>query len=337
MPDQTRPETDQTAQSPRHKTALVVALCIAGIAIAVCVGLLFYICQLKTYQDEELGATAPPAVVDVRALMSLNQSWTLSRYAVRYFNPNADDFLYYVFAGKDDVSVYEETYPGEIIDEVTATYASASDDHLYLFCMDYGELYFERGDIYGELDASISDEQADEILREVMQLHGLPTGNLVFGGRAGESLSAGSESAFYYDLQSVDGVPFSSYNLGVFAMLDGPDVVCLSYTNIDAGSMTPTGAPCQTLTGAQAAQVLLDLPEDYLALYDYGDLTFEKAELVYDVVRVKGDASKGVLTPLWELTSQNGIIFQIDAITGALLDGASPYCFTQAQWAGQWE
>ncbi|MBQ2818387.1 MAG: hypothetical protein IJF16_10720 [Clostridia bacterium] len=276
------------------------------------------------YDDEQ--------VIDISALESMTEAALVNRYCATFVNVDAEPLVYYVFGLLDDVTYYTDVYEGEVAKETTVIWTSDSDITKYMSCMEYGELYFERGDVYESGKVTRTPEQVDKMVREVLSLHGVPNDNLVFGGKASNAFYDAGENMYYYYVDSLAGLPVSHYNLGIFVMAN-EDITALSYKNI-SDEVSVTGDMHQTISAYEAAQKIFELSEEELRFYD--DLIFESAQLVYDIVGVKDHPDKGVLTPMWELYTKDNTVLQVDAITGDIIDGLSVPYFTIDQYNGNW-
>ncbi len=315
------------------KRSVIIISALAAIVL-ITLGI-FAVEFVRARTGDEIGEHDGPerdAVLSIEALSGMTETYDVQKYAAKYLNVEAEAFLYYIFGMAEDVYIYEESYDGEVITEITRTWASESDYTRYLFHLEFGQLYFERGDIEEVGRPGVRAERAESLIREVLQLHGAKDGNLIFDESGRELFPGEREDVFCLRLEPIDGLRVSLSSLGVSAIISNGDVIAMSYLNLE-GELRPVGEAAQTLSAWDAAQSLFKLEQEDLNFY--GDLIFERAELVYDAFRVKGDAEKAVLAPVWELYTDDNGYFQIDAITGEIISGMEDHAYNIEEWTGE--
>ncbi|MGI5900063.1 MAG: hypothetical protein ACOX8S_09125 [Christensenellales bacterium] len=296
---------------------------------------IFAVEYIRSRAGDEIGEHDGPerdAVLSIEALSAMKDAYDVQKYAAKYLNVDAEAFLFYVFGMAEDVYIYEESYDGEVITEITRTWASEGDYSRYLFHLEFGELYFERGDIEEAGRPGVRADRAESLIREVLQLHGLRDNNLIFQEDGGKLFPGERDDVFYFSLEPVDGLKVSLSNLGISAIVSAGDVLAMSYLNLE-GELRPIGEAVRTLSAWEAAQSLLELEQEDINFY--GDLIFKRAELVYEAFRVVGDAEKAVLAPVWELYTDDNGYFQLDAVTGEIISGMEEHAYNINEWMGE--
>ena len=324
-------ENDSMVISKR--LVIIISSIVALVLIACGIMMIEFFKARNLVDDEGYHDENHEFVISVDAFENMTETYQVQRYATAYLNADAEEFLYYVFGAADDVFVYNEIYEGEIITETTNTWTCESDYTKYLFHMEYGELYFERGDISEDRRPGVSDDGADLLIRDVLQMHGLKEENMTFGGSAAGLFTLEKQGTYYYRLSPVNGMDISIYAAGVYAVVGDGDLLALSYRNIE-DDIVPIGQPAQTISAKDASQKLFELEMEEFHFDE--DLIFTRAELVYDLARVYDNTDKAALVPVWEFSTADNIYFQVDAVTGMVFSGMNENACKIEQWNGEW-
>ena len=324
-------ESDKLVISKRLVIIISSIVAVVLIACGILVVELFRARSLtdsEDYHDEDREIT-----ISVEAFRNMTETREVQRYAATFLNVDAEEFLYYVFGMADDVFLYEEEFEGDVITENTRMWSCESDYTKYLFGMEHGELYFERGDISTDAKPGMTDAAADAMIRDVLQLHGVFDGNMIFEGSAAGLFTLEKQGTYYYRLSPVDGMNISIYSAGIYAVIGNGDLLALSYRNI-GGGIEASGQPAQVISARDAANKLNDMdPADFQT---DTDLIFTKAELVYDLARVYDNPEKVALVPVWEFSTDDNVYFQVDAVSGTVFSGMNANACNIEQWNGEW-